>query len=254
MNKEVIYQKKGSVGVVTFDRQNSRNAIDIKIVEEIKDVGNKISEDRDIRAIIITGKGSFFFGTDRDKRAFLKNKTELIQSLSITSIIKKVDQPTIAAIAGDAIGQGLELALACDLRICTEAAHFAMNHLIYGGIPWDGGTQRLPRNVGKGKAMEMILTGEMINAQEAHQIGLVHRVVPDDEILTVAMDMAREIATKSTIAVRYAKEAISKGMDLTLEQGLRLEADLYFLLHTTKDRTEGINAFREKRPPCFKAR
>ena len=162
--------------------------------------------------------------------------------------------PSIAAINGDAIGIGLELALACDLRICTETAHFAMNHIMYGGIPWDGGTQRLSRIVGRGKAMEMILTGEVIDAQEAHSIGLVHRVIPDDEILTVVMDTAREIASKGPIAVRYAKEAIRKGMDLTLEQGLRLEADLYFLLHTTSDRTEGIKAFQEKRSPRFEGR
>jgi len=255
MNKKIVYfQKKESIAIITLDKECSRNAIDVKIAEEIKDIGNKISMDNDISVIVITGDGSFCLGIGRDELALFENKAQLIRSLSIASIIEQFDHPTIAAINGDTFGQGLELALTCDLRICSETAHFSMDHLSHGGIPWDGGTQRLPRIVGKGKAMEMILTGEVIDAQEAHRVGIVHRVVPEAELVPAAMDMALEIATKSTIAVRYAKEAISKGMDLTLEQGLRLEADLYFLLHTTKDRTEGIKAFREKRPARFKGR
>lgn len=250
----VLYRKKESVAIITLDREDSKNAINAKVLVEIEDTRNEISKDHDITVIIITGKGTFCAGTERDGFVLFENKAELIRGLSIASIIEQFDQPTIAAIQGDAFGQGLELALACDLRICSETARFAMDHLTCGDIPWDGGTQRLPRTVGKGKAMEMILTGEVIDAQKAHRVGIIHRVVPDGELLTVVMDMAREIATKSTIAVRYAKEAISKGMDLTLEQGLRLEADLYFLLHTTRDRTEGIRAFQEKRPPRFEGR
>jgi enoyl-CoA hydratase/carnithine racemase len=154
-------------------------------------------------------------------------------------------------IGGDAIGLGLELALACDIRIAADTAHFGFPHIKEGLIPWDGGTQRLSRVVGQAKAMEMILTGEVIDAEEAYRIGLLSKVVPAEELMPVTIDMAREMASKGPIALRYAKEAIQKGMDLTLEQGLRLEADLYFLLHTTKDRTEGITAFREKRTPEF---
>ncbi|MBE9572876.1 MAG: enoyl-CoA hydratase/isomerase family protein [Proteobacteria bacterium] len=247
----VLCQKKDSVAMITLNRPDSKNAINTQIVSELEDIRNEIS---DTKVVIITGKETFSSGTDIEEFSLSENKAEIRKRISIASIIDALDQPTIAAINGDALGQGLELALACDLRICTETAHFAMNHITYGGIPWDGGTQRLSRLVGSSKAMEMILTGEVIDAQEAHRVGIVHRVVPDGELLTVVMDMAREIATKSTIAVRYAKETISKGMDLTLEQGLRLEADLYFLLHTTKDRTEGIKAFREKRSPRFKGR
>jgi enoyl-CoA hydratase/carnithine racemase len=254
MNKDVSYRKNDFVAIITLEKGDLRNAIDVQLVEEVKDIKKKISMDRDIRVIVITGNETFSVGTERDERALFENKAERIRALSITSIIEQFDQPSIAAINGDAIGQSLELTLACDFRMCTETAYFAMNQVTYGDIPWDGGTQRLSRVVGRGKTMEMILTGEAIDAQEAHRIGLVHKVVPEAELMPAAMDMAQEIATKSPIALRYTKEAINKGMDLTLEQGLRLEADLYFLLHTTRDRTEGIRAFQEKRTPVFEGR
>lgn len=255
MNKEmVLFQKKKSVAMITVNRPDSKNAINTQMVAELEDIRNEISSDNAIRVVIITGKETFCTGTDTEEFSLSDNKAEVIQQLSISSIVAGLDRPTIAAINGDAFGQGLELALACDLRICTETARFAMNHMAYGNIPWDGGTQRLSRLVGRGKAMEMILTGDVINAREAHRIGLVNKVVPPQELLAVVMDMAKEIASKGPIALRYAKEAVHKGMDLTLEQGLRLEADLYFLLHTTSDRTEGIRAFQEKRSPQFEGK
>jgi enoyl-CoA hydratase len=171
--------------------------------------------------------------------------------LSVAEPIAKMDRPVIAAINGDAIGQGLEMALACDIRVASESSHFALNQIKAGLIPWDGGTQRLTRLVGRGKALEMILTGETIGAEEARRIGLVNQVVPSMELMAIVMKMAQEMASKGSIALRYTKEAVYQGMDLTLEQGLRLEADLYFLIHTTKDRAEGIKAFREKRVPKF---
>jgi enoyl-CoA hydratase/carnithine racemase len=160
----------------------------------------------------------------------------------------------IAAISGDVIGQGLELALACDLRIASETSHFGLPQIKTGHLPSDGGTQRLSRLVGRGKGLEMILTGEIIDAQEALRIGLVNKVVPKKDLMEVTMKMAQEMASRGPIALRYIKEAIYKGMDMTLEQGLRLEADLYLILHTTKDRTEGIQAFRGKRKPKFEGK
>jgi len=250
----VVYQKKESVAIVTLNRPDSRNAINTHMVAALEDMRNGISRDNDIRVLIVTGKETFCAGTDAEELSSWDNKEELLGHLSISSIIAGVEVPTIAAITGEALGQGLELALACDFRICTETARFAMDHIACGAIPWDGGTQRLSRLVGRGKAMEMILTGDLIDAQEAHGIGLVNRVVPPQELMAVVMDTAQEIASRGSIALRYAKEAVHKGMDLTLEQGLRLEADLYFLLHTTRDRTEGIRAFQEKRPPRFEGR
>jgi enoyl-CoA hydratase len=168
--------------------------------------------------------------------------------------IAKLDQPVVAAISGDAIGQGLELVLACDIRIASETSRFGLPQIESGVIPRDGGTQRLSRLVGKGKALEMILTGEIIDAQEALRIGLVHKVVPTKDLTEVTMKMAKEMASKGPIALRYTKEAVYKGMDMILEQGLRLEADLYLLIHTSKDRTEGIQAFRVKKTPRFEGK
>jgi enoyl-CoA hydratase/carnithine racemase len=244
-------EENESIVIISMEGADSKNRIIVGLEGEFEEVRNHIRKNEKIRVVIISGKAMFCRENDRTPFPPRERIDEMIRYLSLNSIAEEVNIPIIAAIHGDALGQGLELALACDLRICTETAHFAMNHLTYGDIPRDGGTQRLSRVVGRGKAMEMILTGEVINAQEAHRIGLVHRVVPEDELLPAAMDMARNMATKSPIAVRYVKEAIHKGLDLTLAQGLRLEADLYFLLHTTKDRTEGIRAFQEKRSPRF---
>jgi enoyl-CoA hydratase len=168
--------------------------------------------------------------------------------------IAKLDKPVIAAIKGKAIGQGLELALACDIRIVSETSLFGLPQIKSGLIPWNGGTQRLSRLVGKGKALEMMLTGEMLEAQEALRIGLVNRIFSPDKLMTAAMEMAKEMASKGPISLRYIKEATYKGMDMTLEQGLHLEADLYLLIHTTKDRTEGIRAFQQKRIPKFEGK
>jgi enoyl-CoA hydratase/carnithine racemase len=173
---------------------------------------------------------------------------------SAAAIIAAIDRPVIAAINGVALGQGLELALACDLRVCSRTASFGMPQLTSGEMPWDGGTQRLSRLVGRGKALELILLGETIDADEALRIGLVHKIAPPAEMSGMVRMMARKISDQSLSALAYVKEAVYKGMDLTLEQGLRLEADLYYLLHTTRDRTEGIEAFRGKRQPRFEGR
>lgn len=249
----VLYQKKESVAVVTLCRPDTKNAINMQLIVELKDIVQEIRDDKDIRVVIITGSGKEVFcaGTDREELVSVNDKREVIDRFSITPVIQRFERPTIAGINGDALGQGLELALACDVRVCDENARFAMNHIAYGDIPWDGGTQRLSRLVGRSKAIEMILSGDMIDAREAYRIGLIAQIAPSGNLLSTALDMAHEMASKGPVAVQYAKEAVYKGMDLTLEQGLRLEADLYFLLHTTRDRTEGITAFREKRSPRF---
>jgi enoyl-CoA hydratase/carnithine racemase len=165
-----------------------------------------------------------------------------------------LELPVIVGIQGDALGPGLEMVLACDIRIAAEGARFGLPQIDAGFIPCDGGTQRLSRIVGKAKALEMVLTGETIDAREALRIGLVNRVVPKEEVVKTVMDMAGEMVSRAPVAMRYAKEAVLNGMDMTLEQGLRLEADLYFLLHATRDRTEGITAFREKKKPRFEGK
>jgi enoyl-CoA hydratase/carnithine racemase len=235
------YQKADRVATVSIMGPVNDQEKLTRLSDELTELCDRITWDEEIRVIILAGAEGISFSVEKETKPF---------SL-IAEPIAKLDKPVIIALNGNIVGQGLELALACDVRIATETSCFGLPHLKAGFIPWDGGTQRLSRLVGKGKALEMILTGEILNIQEAYRIGLVNKVVPSEELMTVVRQMAQEIASKGPIALRYLKEAVYKGMDMTLEQGLHLEADLYLLLHTTKDRTEGIQAFLKKKPPQF---
>ncbi len=225
-----------------------------QLSDELFDLCREVNQDDEIWVVLLTGtkENSLAMFGDWVGSAPKPNKKKAAQVRSIAEPIAKIDRPVVAAIQGDAIGQGLELALACDLRIAGETSRFGLPFIQAGLIPWDGGTQRLSRLVGRGRALEMILTGRIIDAKEAQRIGLINQIVPPTRLLTVARGIAREMAAKGPIALRYAKEAVHQGMDLTLGQGLRLEAYLYFLLHTSRDRTEGVRAFREKRAPHFR--
>ena len=170
----------------------------------------------------------------------------------VADSIAAIEKPVVAAVSGDATDQVLELALACDLRIASDASRFGLTQIRDGLIPWDGGTQRLPRLVGRGLATEMILTARVLDAREALEIGLVNETLPSEMVNARAREIAQLIAGHGPIAARYLKEAILKGADLTLEQGLRLEADLNFLLQTTTDRAEGIGSFLERRRPEYR--
>lgn len=256
-----------SYQTLSFEREDYIGIIDIngplddqvkiaRLSDELVELLAEIAWKNETRVIILTGSGERPFSVSSD---FIKEVCKITEQRrigfwSLAEPIAKLDRPVIAVIKGDAIGPGLELALACDLRIAPETSHFGFPQIMVGFIPWDGGTQRLSRLVGRPKAVEMILTGEIIDAKEANRIGLINKVVPPGDLMAVGMDMAREMASRAPIALRYAKEAVHRGMDLTLEQGLRLEADLYLLLHTTDDRVEGITAFRKKRTPQFKGR
>jgi enoyl-CoA hydratase/carnithine racemase len=226
-----------------------------RLSDELTELCAEINWDEEVRVVVLTGSGEKSFpleaGLDKPVSGTGDEETKIS---SVSEPIARVDRPVIAAIQGDALGPGLELALACDLRIAAETSRFGLSQIKAGLIPWNGGTQRLARLVGRAKALEMILTGETIDAREAHRVGLVNKIVPPQELMSIVMSMAREMGTKGSIALRYTKEAVYQGMDLTLEQGLRLEADLYLLIHTTKDRTEGIKAFREKRIPKFEGK
>jgi enoyl-CoA hydratase/carnithine racemase len=170
---------------------------------------------------------------------------------SLVEPLARLKQPVIAAIGGDAIGIGLELALACDIRIANENARFGFPQIREGQIPSNGGTQRLPRLIGQAKATEMILTGELIDAVDARRIGLIHRIVSSDALIAAATDLAKEMSEKSPLSLSYAKEALYSAGDMTLDQGLNKEMDLYLLLFSTSDRIEGLTAFKEKRKPQF---
>ncbi len=240
----ILYETKQGIGCVTLNRPRASNAIISKLASELEDVCQKIQDDDETMVVIITGAGRTAFSRGGDLRAS-KSVGDAIRAVA------ELDRPLICAINGDCIDEGLELALACDIRIASESARFGLTQVAQGIIPSWGGTQRLPRLVGRGKALEMILTAEVIDAQEAYRIGLINKVVPQREVMSKAEELASMIMAGAPIAARYAKEAVGKGLDMTLEQGLRLEADLYFLIQTTEDRMEGIRAFLEKRQPKY---
>jgi len=255
--KSIIYEKKEFIASITLNRPDSGNAITTRLSQELAELCASIHSDEEVRVVTITGAGKHFcLGTDPAELSFVI-ASEAKQSSSHPSVAKtilNIERPVIAAINGDALGQGLELALACDLRIAAETARFGLPQIASGSIPWDGGTQLLPRIIGRTKAMEIILLGEAINATLACEIGLVNKVVPLREPMPTVMEMATQLSSGAPLSLRYAKEAVCQGLDLTLEQGLHLEADLYHLLQTTEDRIEGIKAFRERRTAKFKGK
>jgi len=249
----IIYTQKDHIAYITLNRPDVDNAINQQLAQELEDVCQQINQDETIYVVIITGAGdrAFCCGSELEGTESSVKPKDVSARYSVATAIASIDRPVIAAINGDALGQGLELALGCDIRLALSRARFGFPQVALGLIPMDGGTQRLPRIVGKGKALELILTAETINAEEAFDIGLVNKVVKEN-LASEVEALAKTIASKGPIAVRYVKEAVNKGLDLTLEQGLRLEADLYLILHTTADRREGIRAFLQKRPPRFK--
>jgi enoyl-CoA hydratase/carnithine racemase len=261
--KMVTYSEQDNVGLITLNRSQTENVIDSSLALELQEICKEINLNDNVYVAVITGAGNTFCaGSELEYLVQSGNtlaaaKEKLKNSAlryNVASIVAQVDRPVIAAINGNAFGQGLELALSCDVRIAADSAKFGFPYVSAGLMPMDGGTQRLPRLIGRGKAMEFILSGETISADEALDIGLVSQVVTPAKLVATAKAFAQNAATKAPIALRYVKEAVNKGMDLTLEQGIRLEADLYFLIHTTADRTEGIKAFQEKRKPQFKGK
>jgi len=258
----ITYQKREHISYITLNRPEADNTINTQMVVEIEDICNQINQQEDVRAVIISGAGDTAFCLGEDLTQFsgtilgetpsLIELKEFTQRYNVATMISRIRCPVIAAINGDASGTGLALALSCDLRIASERSFFTISNIAQGYMLSNGITQLLPRIVGQSKAMELILTAVPIDAQEAHRIGLVHRLAPHQEVVTEAEKLAGETAKKAPIALRYTKEVVNKGLDLTLEQGLRLECDLYMILQTTLDRTEGIEAFREKRQPLFR--
>ena len=247
----ILVQKSNHIAGITLNRPDEKNAINLQMAQEMDEICRQINADNDIYVVIITGSGNVFCGGNEMQKSS-RSDGELAQKYNLAASVAGIEKPVIAAVNGDALGEGLELALACDVRIAAQNAYFGFPEVTSGLMPTNGGTQRLPRIVGKGKALELILTGEIIDATRALEIGLVTKVLPRESLTNEVEALAKTMAGKAPISLRYIKEAINKGLDLTMEQGLRLEADLYFLLHTTGDRTEGIKAFQQKRPPEFK--
>jgi enoyl-CoA hydratase len=256
----VSMELRDTVARVTLSHPQRDNAINAAVVRDLRDACEAIAAQQDVRVVLLTAEGEAFSG-GWDWDALLGETTDPVDALRNHGVapdpfgrISDLPQPVVCAINGDATGAGLELALACDVRISAEGATFSVPEVSMGVLPLAGGTQRLPRLVGRGKALEMILTGEPIGAEEALRIGLVSAVVPRDRLLAEAEAIASRIAERGPLAVRYAKEAISRGLELPLGQALRFETDLTIILQTTEDRAEGVRAFLEKRNAEFKGR
>jgi len=255
----ILVDKKDHVATITLNRPDVLNAQNNAMRRELFGVFAELRQDEDARAIVVTGAGERAFSAGADIKEFLETPPparfrEQRKALDYRGEMERCPQPIIAAIRGFALGGGLELALACDIRIVAEDAQLGLTEVNLAIIPGGGGTQRLPRVVGRGKALEMILTGARVPAGEALRIGLVERVVPVAELMPAALGLARTMAEKAPIALRYAKEAVVSGLTLPLADGLRLENDLSTLLRTTEDRVEGAKAFVEKRKPKWTGR
>jgi methylglutaconyl-CoA hydratase len=243
--KTLATEKTGNSLVVDIPHMIRDANTVFQLASDLSDVCGQIAWMEDIRVVLLA------FGDEIENRVSGKLEGELL-NIRLTEPVARLKQPVIAAIRGNAFGPGLELALACDIRIGTEGSRFGLPQICEGRLPSNGGTQRLPRLIGLGRAMQMILTGESIDAGEALRAGLLNRLVTSEALMQSAKEFAREMATKSPLSLSYAKEALYSARDLTLGQGLNKEMDLYLLLHSTHDRAEGVTAFREKRMPEFK--
>jgi enoyl-CoA hydratase len=237
-----------------MNRPDVHNAMNEAMRRELTDAFNAFAASDDVRVVVVTGAGERAFSAGADIREFVEAHAPTRfragrRRLDFRQAMDQCPQPIIAAIRGFALGGGLELALACDIRVAGDDAQLGLTEVNLAIIPGGGGTQRLPRLIGRGKALELILTGARIPAAEALRLGLVERVVPAAEALPNALALARTMADKAPVALRYAKEAVVKGLELPLADGLRLEGDLSVLLRTTDDRLEGARAFLEKRKP-----
>ncbi len=252
-NEHIKVEKKKEIGIITLNRPEARNALNRKMIQELGDALTELENDLQIRVIIITGNKDFCAGADIKEMHAIK--PEEIEAFcrwghKVFDKLEGMGKPVIAAITGFALGGGCELAIACDIRIAGESAKFGQPEVNLGLIPGFGGTQRLSRLVGIGKAKEMILTGEIINAKAAASIGLVNSVVKDEELMTKAEETAQVIAQKGPIAVKMAKTLINENQEIT--KGLEKEIEFFARCFTTQDRLEGIKAFLEKRKPRFK--
>ncbi|MFN3975292.1 MAG: enoyl-CoA hydratase/isomerase family protein [Dehalococcoidia bacterium] len=261
MGGEAVRQERlGAVAVITLCRPLEGNPIDPPLVEALAEALDPLAHEEGVRLVLLTGEGKAFSAGPFPPEGLLplppdpsKARAHL-ERWQVARRLLTFPKPVVGVANGPAVGQGLELFLSCDLRLASERALFQLPHLRYGLLPWDGGSQLLPRIVGRAWAQDMLLTGREVSAQEGLRLGIVHRVVPSTTLLQEAMAVAQSVAQVAPIAAQYAKEAVWKGVDLPLEHALRLEADLNIILQSTRDRAEGIRSFLERRRPTYEGR
>ena len=255
----VLYEKKGAIAYVTVNRPKVLNALNTPTWKDLRTAFEDARDDTAVRGVILTGAGNkaFIAGADIGELAHVA-AFEAEQSSrfgqDVLDLIENLGKPVVAAVNGFALGGGCETAMACTIRLAVDAAKFGQPEVTLGLIPGGGGTQRLPRLVGKGRALQLILSGEMISALEAYRIGLVNEIVPFAELITRAEAILQKIASNAPIAVKFALEAANKGLETSQSEGLLLEASYFGLCAATVDKKEGTTAFLEKRAPQFHGR
>lgn len=254
--QNLLWKKEGNIGILSINRPDALNALNSQVLEELYGAIDMISQDDDVHVLILTGEGrSFVAGADIGEMKDLnpiKAREFAERGIATFRKIELMEKPVIAAVNGFALGGGCELSMCCDIRIASTKAKFGQPEVGLGITPGFAGTQRLSRLVGIGIAKELIFTCDIIGADEAYRIGLVNKVVPPEELIDTAMEMAKKIVQKSQIAVRYAKTAINRGIETDLETGMAIEKDLFGLTFATEDQKEGMAAFLEKRHPNYK--
>ncbi|MBX5453586.1 MAG: enoyl-CoA hydratase [Acetobacteraceae bacterium] len=250
----IVTETRGAVGLIRLNRPQALNALCDQLMEELADALRAFEADPAIGAIVLTGtEKAFAAGADiKEMQARTYPDVAMHDFIAKWEIVSQIKKPVIAAVAGYALGGGCELAMMCDIIIAAENARFGQPEINLGVIPGAGGTQRLTRAVGKAKAMEMILTGRMMDAAEAERANLVARVVPTDRLLEEALALAERIAALSPVAVAMAKQAVNRAFETTLSEGIRVERSLFHPLFGTPDQKEGMAAFIEKRKPNFR--
>jgi enoyl-CoA hydratase/carnithine racemase len=261
----ILYEKKGHVRLITINRAEKMNSLDFAANDELVDLWYEFEEDNDARVAVITGAGSQAFCAGAD----LKTYTLAFAQTSAPEFRKKytngpgfggitrnldIDKPIIAAVNGFAISGGFELALACDLRFCSENAEFALQDAKWGFHACDGGLIRLPQIIGMGHAMEIILSGERVNAEHAYRIGLVNRIYPQSELLERALNYAQMLASRAPLSHRFAKEVVRRSMGMHQDEALKWESRSFYDVGMTEDLKEGVTSFKERRAANFKGR
>ncbi len=257
--KYILYEKSEGIATITLNRPDALNAFSKEVVHEILQALNDIENDENVRVVILTGAGEKAFSAGADIKTMIGMNALKARELSLMGgklchALENFEKPVIAAINGYALGGGLEVAMACDIRIATENARMGQTEINIGLIPGWGGTQRLARLIGKTKAKELVFTGKMIDAKTAEQLGLINMAVPPDKFKETVKQFATELAQKAPVAIRVAKALINKGEDASLDAALTLECEGIGVVGSTEDLQEGVKAFTEKRKPTFKGK
>jgi len=257
--ENVLYDKKGPIAYVTINRPKVLNALNAKTISELRSAFEDARDDSAVHGVVFTGAGDKAFAAGADIRE-MANDTPLTaeektrSGQALTNLIENLGKPVVAAVNGFALGGGCELSMACTFRIAAETAKFGQPEVKLGIMPGYGGTQRLPRLVGKGRALQLILSGEFISAQEAYRIGLANEIVPTANLIARAEVILKQIISNAPSAVKFSIEAVNKGLDTSLPEGLLLEASLFAICVATEDKKEGTSAFLAKRAPQFQGR